>query len=140
MAKNVLLDTCYWIGLFYERDRHHKAAQKLEEYLSRHRILIPWPTMFEFVDTRLARRREDSIRFRSFVEGQNAELINDVPYRPGAMDGVFGNPRANFSLTDFMLRAMIEDVNLSVNALVTSNNKDFFDVCAKYDVELLGLE
>jgi hypothetical protein len=35
---------------------------------------------------------------------------------------------------------MIEDVNLSVNALVTPNNKDFFDVCGKYDVQLVGLE
>jgi len=140
MAKKVLVDTCYWIGLFYERDRHHKAAQKLEGEISRQEILIPWPTMFEFVDTRLARRREDSLRFRRFVERENVELISDVPYRPQAIEGVFGNPGGNFSLTDFMLRSMIEDVSLSVNALVTSNNRDFFDVCAKHDVELLGLE
>lgn len=140
MAKNVLVDSCYWIGLFYERDQHHKSARELEGYISRHKVLIPWPTLFEFVDTRLVRRREDSIRFRRFVEGENAELIDDVPYRPGAMEGVFGNPRGSFSLTDFMLRAMIEDVNLSINALVTSNNKDFFDVCATQNVELLRLE
>ena len=137
MPKKELVDSCYWIGLFYPRDNHHFEARKIEPFLSQHTMLIPWPTMFEFVDTRLSRRREDSLRFRRFAEGPNALLIDDAPYRAGAFQGVFGNPHGRYSLTDYMLRSMIEDVNLSIDALVTWNKSDFADVCSRHKVELL---
>ncbi len=61
MAKKVLVDTGYWIALFNERDQHHVAAQVLENELAIHTLLVPWPTLFECVDTRLSRRRDTAV-------------------------------------------------------------------------------
>lgn len=139
MARKVLVDSCFWIGLFNARDQHHQAAQKAAPAISLQTILIPWPTLFEFVNTRLVRCPENLNRFRKYIRGENAELICDAPYRPQAMTNVLDNPRCTHSLTDFMLRSMIEDVNLRVDTLVTSNDRDFHDVCAKHGVELMLL-
>jgi len=41
------------------------------------------------------------------------------------------------SLCDVLIRLLIEDVNLRIDALLTFNEKDFVDVCRKRRGEIL---
>ncbi len=40
------------------------------------------------------------------------------------------------SLVDVVLRAIIEDTNVVVTAMLTFNKRDFNDVCRQHSVEL----
>ncbi|AFK64651.1 hypothetical protein TKWG_25729 (plasmid) [Advenella kashmirensis WT001] len=139
MAKTVLVDTCYWIGLFDERDPLHNSALKLEPQLRPHTLLLPWPTLYEFVNTRFTKNKKGAAleHFRKYVEGGKAQLVCDLPYRNNSLQIVFDNRRGHYSLTDVILRSLMEDVNVPINALVTSNDNDFHDVRAKRNIELL---
>lgn len=137
MAKKVLVDTGYWIALFNQRDKYHELAQILEEDLSIHTLLVPWPTLFECVDTRIARRREDSVRLRHLLLSPTTALIDDAPYRRNSLDYVLGEQHHTLSLTDHVMRSMIEDVDLAIDAFVGFNPNDFYDVCATRGIEML---
>src|SRR5690349_7255202 len=100
MAKNILIDTGYWIALFNERDRHHTTARVLEDDLSIHTLLIPWPTLFECVDTRLARRKDSAIRFKQLLLRPRTALVDDSPYRHKSLHFVLEETNHTFSLTD----------------------------------------
>lgn len=137
MPKKVLVDTGYWIALFHERDQHHTLAQILDDDLLIHTLLVPWPTLFECVDTRLARRRDTAIRFRQFLTRPTTLLIDDTPYREKSLEFTLGETHHTYSLTDHILRSMIEDVDLAIDAFVSFNPGDFYDVCATRGIEML---
>lgn len=137
MAKNVLIDTGYWIALLNERDKHHETARVLENDLSVHTLLIPWPTLFECVDTRLARRKHSAMRFKQLLRRPSSALVDDSPYRQKSLDFVLEQPNHRFSLTDHIIRSMIEDVRLSIHAFVGFNPGDFYNVCAARGVDML---
>ncbi|RZI26814.1 hypothetical protein [Pseudomonas orientalis] len=137
MAKKVLIDTGYWIALFYERDQYHPIAQILDDDLLVHTILVPWPTLFECIDTRLARRKDIAIRLRQLLTRPNTLLIDDTPYRNKSLEFTLGDGHHTFSLTDHILRSMLEDIDLAIDAFVSFNPGDFYDVCATRGVEML---
>jgi predicted nucleic acid-binding protein len=137
MAKNILIDTGYWIALFNERDRHHTTARVLEDDLSIHTLLIPWPTLFECVDTRFARRKDSAIRFKQLLLRPRTALVDDSPYRHKSLHFVLEETNHTFSLTDHIIRSMIQDVQLSIDAFVGFNPGDFYDVCAARGVDML---
>jgi len=137
MAKNVLIDTGYWIALLNKRDRHHETARVLEDDLSVHTLLIPWPTLFECVDTRLARRKDSAMRFKQLLQRPSTALVDDSPYRQKSLEFVLEGANQTLSLTDHIIRSMIEDVRLSIDAFVGFNPGDFYDVCAARGVDML---
>ncbi|MNM65196.1 tRNA(fMet)-specific endonuclease VapC [compost metagenome] len=136
MAKKVLIDTGYWIALFNERDAHHADARLLDDDLKVHTLLVPWPTLFECVNTRLARRRDVAARFRQFLSRPTTVLVNDAQYRDKSLEFTLGEQHHTYSLTDHILRSMIEDVDLAVDAFLSFNPADFYDVCAKRGVTM----
>lgn len=140
MAKKILVDTGFWIALFYERDQHHDAAQKIEDILAIHTILVPWPTLFEFVDTRFSRRNGNAQRFRQFLHRPSTILIDDAPYRDESLIFTLGEQQHTFSLTDHIMRSMIMDVEISIDAFLGFNHKDFYDVCGKRRIEMIDVE
>ncbi len=58
MAKYVLLDTGFWYAFYDARDIYHKEATDLVEYVMFHRLIIPWPCLYENLNTRFVRRVE----------------------------------------------------------------------------------
>lgn len=137
MAKRVLVDSGYWIALLTKSDGNHVAAQVLEADLEIHRLLIPWPTLFEFVDTRLSRRPLDAQRFRKILFREGNELVDDRPYREQSLNFTLENKGHTYSLVDHILRSVMEDATVSVDAFVGFNHGDFYDVCAKRGIEML---
>ena len=73
----VLIDSGFFIALFNERDRHHASARELEEWLDFVPIVLPWPILYETVNTRLARRPENLAKFAAIVRLPATLLLDD---------------------------------------------------------------
>ena len=138
----VLVDTGFFIALFNERDQHHASARRLEEWLDFVPIVLPWPILYETVNTRLARRPQNLAKFGAIVRLPETLLLDDAPYREDSFAAVLAqNPaRGPLSLVDAVLCNVIEDVNVPISAMLTFNDRDFLAVCHENNVELINVD
>ena len=141
----VCVDAGFLIGLYQESDQYHtKAIQHFVEFFERgvNQLLVPWPTLYEAVSTRMVRNRnwiaaldQDWKRLRA---NRQLEFLNDQPYRVNALDDclaeigrVPGHYR-RLSVADRVVRYMLADTRLRIDALITYNPADFRDTCIQY--------
>ena len=135
-GQGLLVDTGFFIAMYDERDAHHTEAQDKRKLLDVHAIILPWPVLYETINTRFARRQRIMARFDTLITSSNTALLDDSPYRIEAYRSVLRNVRRPLSLVDAVLRAIIEDTNVAVAAMLTFNQRDFNDVCRQHSVEL----
>ena len=137
--KYTLLDSCFWIALYEEKDKNHETAQEIAEDIFKTNIVIPWPTLYEFMNTRFTKREENIINFQRIIKNPNTFLIEDNDYRKDSLDIFFrlNLSQRKLSLVDIIIRAIIEDKKIKIDTLVTFNPGDFQDICRKKRVELL---
>ena len=135
----LLVDSGFFFALYDERDPHHETALAKQEWLEAYNVVIPWPVLYETVNTRFSRRRGVMSRFHVVAARQGTLLIDDSPYRQGAYGRVVQLPihTAPVSLVDAVLLAVIEDVNVPIGAMLTFNLRDFGVVCPQNSIELL---
>lgn len=137
MAKNIVADSGFWFGLFNARDNYHREACSIESSIAVHNLLVPWPSLYETMNTRLMRRRPDRDRFRTYLRRTSTILLDDVSYRSSSLNYVIDQVSTNLSLVDHVIRSMLEDPNMSISALITFNPSDFIDVCQARGIELI---
>lgn len=137
MSKKILADSGFWYALFNERDDYHEHALILEEDMRVHTLLVPWPTLYESINTRFVRRKHDIVRLHKFLEKSSTVLIEDSLYRDASLEYVLNNPTRSFSLVDHVIRSMIVDKTISIDAFVSFNPRDFHDVCDSRNIEML---
>ena len=139
-AGRILVDTSFFIALLDKRDRHHLSARKMEEWLNVMPILLPWPILYETVNTRLVRRPESLARFDAIIRSAKTELLDDTPYRPRLLSAQFTRHLSmnRLSLVDAILCSIIEDVNVSVSVMLTFDMGNFLPICQQNNVELLS--
>lgn len=140
MSKIILTDTCFWLGLIDPTDQHHEKSKDISELINDFKILFPWPCLYETVSTHLARNRQRTLYFESILKKPEIELIDDLKYRDSALNEVFDFNRYHgftHSLADSVIREILKDIDIKVNCLVTYNAKDFYDVCAKRQIEII---
>jgi len=130
---NILVDSCFWIALYTpeEIQRHARALDIIDD-LENNEVIVPWPTLYEFVNTRLARRKEHLFAFEQFLLKPNVRKISDEIYKPLALQNVFElniSRTTSVSLIDEVLRQMILDDSLKIDCLVTFNRLDFEYPC-----------
>lgn len=138
---NILVDSCFWIALYTpaETERHQRAMD-IVDVLENNQVLVPWPTLYEFVNTRLARRKENLYAFEQFLLKPNIKKVSDEVYKESALQKVFElnvTRRASISLVDEVLRQMILDDNLNIDYLATFNKSDFEYPCQLAKVLIL---
>jgi predicted nucleic acid-binding protein len=140
MAKYVLLDTGFWYAFYDARDTYHKEATDLVEYIMFHRLIIPWPCLYENLNTRFVRRVEWLKSFRGLIRRPNVEILNDEPYREHALASVLEAEARwlNHSLVDEVIREILRDESIRLEAVVTFNRSDFADLCEKRRIEIVG--
>lgn len=131
-----MVDTGFFFAMYEERDSHHVEAQDKRELLDLYSVILPWPVLYETINTRFCRRREIMARFDALIYSGNTVLLDDTPYRVEAYQTAVRNVRRPLSLVDAVLRAIIEDTNVAVTAILTFNQGDFHDVCRQHSVEL----
>lgn len=139
MAKNILFDTGYWFALYDERDSYHENALLLSEYLYPHRLLIPWPSLYETLNTRFVRRENWLADFKAVLKNKNTIQIQDEKYKYDAIKSIFLQSKSykKYSLVDLIIREILLDVEIRIDALIIFNIADFKDICWKRNIELL---
>lgn len=142
MAKFVLTDSCFWLGLVDPTDQHHERAQQWTDIVDQEgaTLLLPWPCLYESVSTRLVRSRSRTLELEQFLKRPTTKFLNDASYRDVALEEVFNAARTgrSYALADSIIREMLKDVNLRIDYLLTFNVADFQDVCQARRIELVG--
>lgn len=138
MAKNIIADSCFWFGLLDKRDPYHSKACKIESTVSVHNVVVPWPSLYESLNTRVMRSYLKRERFKSYIKRSSTKLLDDRPYRDSSLQYVLEQRSTTFSLVDHVIRSMLGDPNISVDALITFNVSDFIDICQSRGIEMIG--
>jgi len=131
---NVLVDSGFWYAYYDGKDTFHQDAQKIMSLLEHHRILIPYPSLYETIDTRFCRRRVWIDHFRELIKGPRCILVQDDSYKANTIELSFNSSILNnraISLVDMVIRQMLDDVDLKSDAVITFNPDDFVDICRK---------
>lgn len=133
---NIIVDTGFWIALYDAKDEHHIWANEIwTQYADFHKFLVPYPTMYEFINTRLMRRKKSLSLFKNLFNKTDAIIkISDECYKEDALRITFERDNRNLSLVDTTIRLMIEDDKINKSAMLTTNVGDFCDICRKKDI------
>ena len=136
----VIADACFWLGLLDNSDQHHEAALRIWPYLDSYKLVVPWPCVYEVLSTRTARNSDRAVAAVEMLLNPSFEILDDSAYRvKGVRD--FGDINYNkyfsHSLVDCVLRAMLADVDIKIDVLVTFNSRDFADVCSVRQIEIV---
>ena len=132
---NVLIDTGFWFALFEKGDQHHEEATAISDLLENHNSLIPWPSLYETLNTRFIKRPEWVDTFRSFIENPKTILVSDTSYKEIALQKVLIQNQKT-SLVDIVISEMLMDRDLKIDYLITFNKKDFSAICAVRRIEI----
>lgn len=138
---NILVDSCFWYALFDSSDKYHSKAQDMKDYLDFGNIILPFPILYETLNTRFSKRDSWMSIFEEYTKKETTYLVPDTEYREEALTNTFfyslGKKRP-MALVDISIRLMLEDVKLNVNTLITFNVADFVDVCTSKRIELIS--
>lgn len=138
--QRVLVDSGFFFALFDPRDQHHADANEKQEWLEILSIAMPWPILYETINTRHARRPDWIARFENIARSPDTEFIDDAPYRLDALDDVLlrgKTQRHAMSLVDAVLHSILADPKVRVDAMLTFNISDFSGICSAKDVDIL---
>jgi len=141
MAKNVIADTGFWFALYEPRDSFYTTANEIAGSINNHNILLPWPCLYETINTRFAKRKEYMQSFEIFLTKTNVFLINDEDYKERALKLAFEYSKIGkrtFSLVDIIMREILSDDSYKIDYLLTFNNGDFIDICKKRKIEIFA--
>ncbi len=135
MSKNIILDTGFWYALYDKRDQYHEDAQLYSEYLTHHKLIIPWPTLYETLNTRFTRRHNWISGFKGFARKQ-ATIIEDNEYKEKALNTVLqtNSTHPKYSLVDLVIREILSDYSIKIDTIITFNYRDFADICQKRNI------
>jgi predicted nucleic acid-binding protein len=136
----LLVDAGFWLALLEERDPYAAEAQVKADAILAARYVVPWPTLYETLRTRLVRRKDRVRRFEVLLKRPNALLLDDTPYRDDCLENVLlmAHTRGrDLSLVDAVICAVLDDVNIGLDGLVSYNARDFADTCWRRQILLL---
>ncbi len=139
MAKNVIADTGFWYALYEPRDPFFDNANEIVKLIENQNVLIPWPSLYETINTRFTKRKDYMQPFEVFINKPNVNLINDEEYKEKALQLSFAYSKTGkrtFSLVDIILREILSDISFKIDYLLTFNTGDFIDICNKRKIEI----
>jgi hypothetical protein len=113
--QHVLCDSGFWISLYYplKDPRANEEARALAELIDKCIICIPWPTMYEFLNSKLS-KTGGMLEFEKAVNNPNTKLISDSTYKQTALTNLFTakrNTPNEISLVDEVIKLIIDDHN-----------------------------
>ena len=130
--KRLIVDSCVWFALLDKSDDKHCYADRIRKVLELHELIVPFPTLYETINTRLTRNEYHQMEglFDQLHKEGHVTLVPDTKYRDKALSIVNGQilTHKTYSLVDLVIRLMMEDVTLGDIAVFTFNVKDFVGV------------
>lgn len=137
---NILIDTCYWFALFDNRDSNHVKASSMMEYLEIGQLIIPFPTLYETLNTRFVNKPNWMESFENILNRDNIHYLDDSHYKNIALSLMISSPTRRerpMSLVDLIIRLILEDVDNRIQYLISFNKRDFIDLCNKKGIPLI---
>jgi predicted nucleic acid-binding protein len=137
---SLLVDTCFWFAYYESKDKFHRHAQEKASYLEKANILMPWPSLYETLNTRFVKKTEYIKDFDGIARRPSAILIDDTPYRDNAYTLTWSaalQGKRPISLADMVIRLLLDNINIKIDYMLTFNKKDFFDVCNARSINIL---
>ncbi len=138
---HLLVDSGFFFALFDPSDSYHAEALQKQEWLDTLSVVIPWPILYETVNTRFARSMSRSSEWaRQFKKiCYKSELLDDSPYRLSAFEDTLQRSEARqpISLIDSVMLLMLEDKDVHIDAILTFNDRDFTSICYSKGIEQL---
>lgn len=131
IPKNILTDTCFWFALYEKQDQYHEVALRIFDTIQNARIIIPWPVLYEILNTRFVKQQIWITRFEKLIKRNNIIRFDDSKYREKALEYTFSNSISknwSISLVDNVIRQILSDTQVNIGYLVTFNEKDFIDI------------
>lgn len=138
---NILIDTGFWYALYDQRDPYYNKANEIAEYLMLGQIIIPFPTLYETVNSRFSHNKKGMSEFKILLERDNFNIIDDLDYKLTSLEFSFNSTlilNRPLSLVDTVIREMLSDESLKIDYLITFNIKDFIDVCSRRNITILS--
>lgn len=129
---NILIDTGFWFAFYDDSDQYHLKADSMMPAIQKHHILIPYPSLYETINTRFSKRTNWMSRFESLIMSPYCSLVQDDDYKADLLNLTMTSSlrkKRPISLVDMVIRQMLDDDNLKTDAIVTFNPADFYDVC-----------
>jgi predicted nucleic acid-binding protein len=138
MPKTVLIDSCVWFDFIEEKDDSLALYDLIDA--AKMNIILPFPCLYEVLNTRLTRRRRELLAFEQLMKNPLVVLFDDSLYRDDALEQVFSTARQGFtfSFVDTVLRRIVQDKTVRLDYLATINTGDFQDVCDGRGIEILN--
>lgn len=136
----VLVDTSFLFALFDPREPHHAEAQANQDWLDACSIVLPWPILYETMNTRLARRKAQVAKLDAIVRRPSTERLDDSPYRMECYDKVsesWNGRGLGTSLVDSVMLAILDDSNVRIDAVLSFNDRDFRQFCREKNIAYL---
>ena len=102
--------------MFDQHDQYHAEARSKAEMLNKFRIVLPWPTLYETLRTKLVRNAVALARFERFLKTPEVIYLDDSLFRQEAMDLALESSlrqRRPLSMVDCLIRLLIDDVNIA---------------------------
>ena len=136
---NIIVDSGFWFALYAPYDTYYMEAKSIVKHLNICNVIIPFPTLYESINTRLMKNSVAGAEFESVLKRPNVTIIDDAQIKNDALQITFTDEskKRNLSLVDNIIRLILDDVNYKIDGLVTFNKKDFIDVCQKRNIEIL---
>lgn len=142
---NILIDTGFWYSYLGTRQDslQGKAIELYDIFISGNvnNIIIPFPVLYETINTKLLKDKNQKAAdwfLKKLVSDPKFIRLPDKDYRETAFNSTIGTTRKRgISLVDNILRAMLADGLLKIDALITFNTGDFSDVCKKQRIQLI---
>lgn len=140
--RRILVDTGAWYALFEKRsldDWSPAQRRQAQKAVDQSNLIIPWPTLYKAVGTRLAKNAEAMERVNGIFKRPGVTLLDDRPYRERALTECFRHAakRQPLSLVDQCLHLVLEDHTVRVSGVLTTDRSDFADIAARLGIELL---
>ena len=138
---NVLIDTGFWFAKYKEADQHHKQAEKVLLNPKVHYLLLPFPSFYEVFNTKFCKNKNNMESLNVYLENFQREYIEDDKYREKAFEITWIEGKTHKfpkSLVDNVIRGILEDTSVRVDALLTFNVEDFYDICTRKQIEIIS--
>lgn len=102
--------------------------------------IIPWPITYETMSSKFAKNRLAMQGFEKQLKSPRIQFLDDVSYRESALKHALDSSlrqQRPLTLTDCLLRVVIDEPGPGLKYLATYNVKDFSGVCLRNKIEIL---
>jgi predicted nucleic acid-binding protein len=139
MNINVIVDSGFWFALYDPGDTYHKRATEIVRYLDVSNTIIPFPTLYESINTKFMKNMVAKVAFENMLKSSNVTIVHDELIKEDALRITFTDEskKRNLSLVDNIIRLILDDTNYKIDYLITFNKKDFIDICQRRTIGIL---